>query len=129
MKIEHIALWVKDLEKMKNFYVHYFNCRAGAKYINTKNRFESYFLTFTSGARLEIMQMQSIPQNINDPHKQYTGLLHFALQLESREAVDELTKRLEDDGYEVAGYPRVTGDGYYESCIFDPEMNRIELVG
>lgn len=129
MRIEHIAIWVKDLEKMKDFYIKYFRCKANDKYINKTNNFESYFLSFTDGARIELMRLPSVKENQDSSGGQYQGIAHFAIKLGNREKVDRLTKQLELDGYKIFSYPRETGDGYYESCIFDPEMNRVELVG
>ena len=128
MKIEHIALWTKDLETMKVFYEHYFHARAGEKYINTKKEFESYFLSFEGGCRLELMQMPSVPNSSNDIYKQFTGLIHFAISTGSKERVDSLTIQLKNDGFEILDGPRTTGDGYYESVVLDPEGNRVEIT-
>ncbi len=128
MTIDHIAIWVNDLENMKQFYVKYFGATANQKYHNPKKNFNSYFLTFESGARLELMQKPEIPQNLNNTIDQYIGLNHFAVSVGSKNNVDELTEKLRNDGYEVIGEPRTTGDGYYESVVFDPEKNRIEIT-
>lgn len=128
MKIEHIAIWVKDLEPMKAFYEKYFGGKSNEKYRNEKKGFESYFISFDSGARLELMQMPQIPDSKNDIYEQFMGLIHFAISVGSKELVDDLTKQLEKDGLEIIGQPRWTGDGYYESVILDPEQNRIEIT-
>lgn len=128
MTIDHIAIWVNDLENMKQFYVKYFGATANQKYHNPKKNFNSYFLTIESGARLELMQKPEIPQNLNNTIDQYIGLNHFAVSVGSKNNVDELTEKLRNDGYEVIGEPRTTGDGYYESVVFDPEKNRIEIT-
>lgn len=128
MYIEHLALWCRDLERMRAFYELYFGAISNEKYINTKKQFESYFLSFEQGPRLEIMQMNSIPAHSNDVYAQFTGLIHFAVSVGSEEKVNTLTERLRSDGYEVVGEPRWTGDGYYESVVFDPEQNRIEIT-
>ncbi|NLP34556.1 MAG: glyoxalase/bleomycin resistance/extradiol dioxygenase family protein [Clostridiales bacterium] len=128
MKIDHVAIWTRDLEKLKEFYVTYFNGVAGDKYKNVQKQFESYFITFDSGARLEIMQMPSIPLNLNDSLKQYMGIIHIAISVGSVEKVNDLTVRLKNNGYKVVSDPRYTGDGYYESCILDPDGNRIEIT-
>ena len=127
MKIEHIAIWVKDLENMRAFYETYFLATSNDKYINSKKNFQSYFLSFDNGARLEIMQMPSIPNDKNDIYKQFTGLIHFAMSVGSKEKVDALTEQLRTDGYEIIGEPRTTGDGYYESVILDPEKTELRL--
>lgn len=128
IRIEHLAIWVKDLEKMKAFYEQYFGAVAGEKYINPHKRFSSYFLQFGEGCRLELMHRPDIPSNRNDVDAQHTGLIHFAISVGSEEAVDRLTERLRKDGYAVVGEPRRTGDGYYESVVLDPESNRIEIT-
>ena len=128
MKIEHIALWSHDIEKLKAFYQRYFDATANDKYINAGKGFESYFLCFDSGARLELMQMPGIPDNKNDVMDQATGFIHIAMCVGSKEKVDELTGQLELDGYPIIGKPRTTGDGYYESVILDPDDNRIEIT-
>lgn len=128
MHIEHIAIWTKDLECLKAFYERYFDAVSGEKYINPRKQFESYFLRFASGARLELMRMPSIPDTKDDRHKQFMGLVHFAISTGSVEQVNALTERLRTDDYQIAGEPRWTGDGYYESVVFDPDGNRIEIT-
>lgn len=128
MKIEHIAIWVRDLEFMKEFYVKYFHGKAGEKYHNVDKNFTSYFIEFEKGCRLEIMNRPDVPQNINDAIYEYTGIIHFAISVGTKKGVDELTSQLRDDGYIVVGEPRTTGDGYYESVVLDPEKNRIEIT-
>ncbi len=128
MKIEHLAIWVQDLEKMKTFYAQYFEGKAGEKYHNEKKNFSSYFLSFKEGCRLELMYKPTIPANANDLSKEYIGIIHFAVSVGSEEKVDELTERLRTDGYQVVGETRWTGDGYYESVVLDPEENRIEIT-
>lgn len=128
MKIEHIALWVKDLEAQKNFYTRFFGGRAGEKYTNAKKNYTSYFISFDTGARLELMHIPTIPANQNDLLEQYLGLIHFAMSVGSKEKVDELTETLRSEGYKVLGEARWTGDGYYESVVLDPENNRIEIT-
>jgi len=128
MKIEHLAIRVKDIEKMKNFYVKYFNAQVGEKYFNPTKDFTSYFLSFDEGCRLELMYKPSIPSHIIDAGNEYLGIVHFAISVGSKKNVDELTERLRADKYSVVGEPRTTGDGYYESVILDPENNRIEIT-
>jgi lactoylglutathione lyase len=130
MKIEHIAIWTKDLAKLKDFYVKYFGMVPGDLYHNTKKNFKSYFLSFgDGGCRLELMQMPGIPESQNDSISQFIGLIHFAIDVGSKDRVDELTNLLRKDGYSVVGEPRTTGDGYYESVVLDPDGNRIEITG
>lgn len=129
MYIEHIAIWCRDLERMRAFYELYFGAVSSEKYVNAKNRFESYFLSFANGPRLELMQKVDVPMHANDVYAQFTGLIHFAVCTGSEEKVNQLTERLRKDGYEIVGEPRWTGDGYYESVVFDPEQNRIEITG
>lgn len=126
--IEHIAIWVSDLERMKDFYSHYFQAVSGERYHNPGKDFYSYFLSFTDGCRLELMAKPDVPDNANDIHRQYKGLIHFAISVGSNAQVDQLTERLRSDGYAVIGEPRTTGDGYYESVVLDPENNRIEIT-
>ena len=126
MKIEHIAMYVKDLEKTKTFIETYLNARANAGYHNPKTDFRSYFLSFDDGARLEIMnkpQMQDSPKALTQ-----TGYIHIAFSVGSKEKVDELTAKLKEDGYEIISGPRTTGDGYYESCVVGIEGNQIEIT-
>ncbi|MEM1319980.1 MAG: VOC family protein [Bacteroidota bacterium] len=128
MKIEHIALWVSDLEGMKAFYERFFDGQAGERYHNPNNHFSSYFLSFKEGCRLELMHRSDIPANSNDLLRQYRGIIHFAVSVGSKERVDALTEELRGAGHQVIGEPRTTGDGYYESVIFDPEGNRVEIT-
>ncbi|MFT4569004.1 MAG: lactoylglutathione lyase [Saprospiraceae bacterium] len=128
MRIDHLAIWVKDLEKMKDFYVAYFNATANDKYHNSKKGFLSYFLTFDSDCRLEIMHKSPILDAKIQSTTEYLGITHFSVSVGSKEAVDLLTNELRGSGYEIVGEPRTTGDGYYESVILDPENNRIEIT-
>ena len=127
MKIEHIAIWVNDLEKMKDFYCTYFQGTANQKYTNSMKGFSSYFISFDSGARLEIMHSENL-KSIQPTPQPRLGFIHLALKVASQEAVDKLTKQLQNDGYQIISAPRTTGDGYYESCILDPENNQIEIT-
>lgn len=126
MKIDHIAMYVHDLEGVKQFFERYFNAVANNLYHNQKTGFCSYFLTFGDGARLEIMNKP----NLEDTAKtlQRTGYIHLAFSVGSKEKVDSLTAQLKEDGYEVISGPRTTGDGYYESCIVAIEGNQIEIT-
>lgn len=128
MKIEHIAIWTGDLERLRAFYTKYFNARAGEKYINVKKGFQSYFLSFENGARLEIMQMPGLVASANTREQQSLGLIHLAFSTGKQTGVDALTERLRNDGYNVVGETRWTGDGYYESVVLDPDGNRIEIT-
>ncbi len=128
MHIEHIAIWCKDLEAMKEFYISFFDAKPNERYHNPGKGYSSYFLSFENGARLELMQMPGIPDNANDVMKQFSGLIHFAVSVGSEQAVDALTERLRNKGLRIVGEPRRTGDGYYESVVLDPEGNRIEIT-
>ena len=127
MKIEHIAIWVRDLEKTKAFYSSYFNMRCGEKYLNEKKQFSSYFLSFEDGARIEIMHRPDISEQAGEVGANW-GLTHFAISVGSRKRVDELTETIRKAGFEVTGEPRTTGDGYYESVVLDPEGNLVEIT-
>ena len=126
MRIEHIAMYVNDLEKTKDFFVRYFHATSNDGYHNQKTDFRSYFLTFDDGARLEIMTRP----NLEDPDKSLnrTGYIHLAFSVGSREAVNALTEQLRSDGYSVISGPRTTGDGYYESCVVGIEGNQVEIT-
>ena len=126
MRIEHIAMYVNDLETARDFFIKYFNATSNHGYHNATTEFRSYFLTFDDGARLEIMHK---PEMV-DAEKALarTGYVHIAFSLGSKDAVDVLTARLKADGYEVVSEPRTTGDGYYESCVVGIEGNQIEIT-
>lgn len=126
MRIEHIAMYVTDLEKAKDFFIRYFDAESNDGYHNKTTDFRPYFLTFGDGARLEIMSKPGM-EDLEKPLAR-TGYVHIAFSLGSKERVDELTQRLRNDGYEVVSGPRTTGDGYYESCIVGVEGNLIEIT-
>jgi lactoylglutathione lyase len=113
---------------MRLFYEKYFQATAGEKYFNPTKYFESYFLQFNGGARLEIMHKPGIASNKINPMIEFSGLAHFAISVGSKENVNTLTETIRKDGYHIAGEPRVTGDGYYESVVLDPDGNRIEIT-
>lgn len=127
MKIEHLAIWVRDLEKMKDFYTRFFTMKCNEKYLNEKKQFSSYFLSFEGGARIEIMHRPDIVEQ-SARTGTFFGLTHFAISVGSRERVDELTESIRKAGYQVTGEPRTTGDGYYESVVADPEGNLVEIT-
>jgi len=127
MKLEHIAIWVKDLEVMKDFYIKYFGMISSEKYVNEKKRFSSYFLSFQGGARIELMLRQEI-STWNDKGDTGLGFSHLAISVGSKSKVNLLTDQLRDDGLEILSEPRITGDGYFESVVSDPEGNRIEIT-
>lgn len=126
MRIEHIAMYVNNLEKAKDFFIRYFGAKANDGYHNRTTDFRSYFLSFDDGARLEIMNRP----DMNDMEKTLTrtGYVHLAFSLGSKEAVNKLTAKMKAEGYEVVSGPRTTGDGYYESCIIGFEGNQIEVT-
>jgi lactoylglutathione lyase len=126
MKINHIALYTNDLEQMKSFYLKYFNASSNQGYHNPNTGLRTYFLSFEDHTRLEIMNRPNLNQITPVPLQ--TGYIHLAFSAGSKEAVDQLTTTLEQDGYTVLSKPRTTGDGYYESCVLDPDGNQIEIV-
>lgn len=126
MKIEHIAVYVTDLEAARDFFIKYFGAKPNNRYHNLKTDFQSYFLSFDEGMRLEIMSKPKMIDSAKDIDR--TGYAHIAFSLGSIEKVDELTEKLRSDGYKVVSGPRITGDGYYESCIVGLEGNQIELT-
>jgi lactoylglutathione lyase len=128
MKIEHLAIWVEDLERVRDFYVRYFNMQCGEKYVNTQKQFASYFLSFANtGTRIELMHCPGILKN-NGDRGIVAGVTHFAISAGSKENVNRLTERMRTDGVTIQSEPRTTGDGYYESVVLDPEKNYIEIT-
>ena len=126
MKIEHIAVYTTDLERECAFFEKYFGAKRGALYRSENTGFQSYFLTFDGGARLEVMTRAEC---VNLPRERFAaGFAHIAVSVGSREEVAALTERLARDGFEIAGEPRVTGDGYFESIVLDYEGNFIEIT-
>lgn len=126
MKIEHVALYVHDLEKAKEFFVTYLNGKANDGYHNPNTDFRSYFISFEDGARLELMTRPELIEQKKSPYR--TGYAHVAFSVGSKAAVDELTAKLDEAGYSVSSGPRTTGDGYYESSIVAFEENFIEIT-
>lgn len=126
MFIDHIAIYVNDLEAARGFFIRYFNASSNNGYHNAKTGFRSYFLTFDNGARLELMNKPEM----SDCEKQLnrTGYSHIAFSVGSAVEVDRLTEILKNDGYTVISGPRTTGDGYYESCVVSFENNIIEIT-
>lgn len=126
MKIEHIAMYINDLEKARSFFMQYLGAKSNEGYHNPRTDFRSYFLSFDDGARLEIMNKPGMKDE--EKAQARTGYIHIAFSLGNKERVDALTKKLREDGYEVISGPRTTGDGYYESCMIGIEGNQIELT-
>lgn len=126
MKIEHIAMYVNELESARDFFVKYLGGVSNNEYHNVKTGFRSFFIRFEDGARLEIMNKPSM-EDIEKPVNR-TGYIHIAFSVGSVEEVDRLTRQFREDGFEVLSGPRTTGDGYYESCIVGIEGNQIEIT-
>jgi len=129
MKIEHIAIWTHNLEGLKDYYCQYFGGNSNSKYVNEKKQFQSYFISFETGARLELMSRADIldqPKNSNDPMQ--TGYTHFAFGVETMAEVDSKARELAEQGFPILSGPRVTGDGYYEFETLDPDGNRLEVA-
>ena len=126
MRIEHIAMYVNNLEDTKMFFIKYFNAHCNEGYHNKKTNFKSYFLSFENGARLEIMNEPN--RSENEILLKKTGYAHIAFSVGNKDKVEELTARFKQDGYEIVSGPRMTGDGYFESCIIGIEGNLIEIT-
>ncbi len=126
MKIEHVAMYVNELESARDFFVKYLGGVSNDGYHNKTTGFRSFFISFDDGARLEIMNkpsMENTPKSIDR-----TGFIHIAFSVGSVEKVDHLTRQFREDGFELLSGPRTTGDGYYESCIVGIEGNQIEIT-
>ena len=128
MNIDHIAIWTLDIDRLKDFYTTFFNGRSNAKYVNVKKQFESYFIEFDAGARLEIMARADVTESASETSTQYLGLTHLAFGVQSRAVVDAQAARLKASGFAILSGPRVTGDGYYEFETEDPDGNRVEVT-
>ena len=126
MKIEHVALYVNNLEEARDFFVKYFHGQSNVGYRNKNTDFRSYFISFDDGSRLEVMNKPNMVDSDKDLNR--TGYAHIAFSVGSKEQVDKLTSRLKADDYTVISGPRTTGDGYYESCIIVIEGNQIEIT-
>jgi lactoylglutathione lyase len=125
VRLEHVGLWVRDLDTVVDFYARYFAARVGDRYENPRKGFESRFLEFSDGARLEIMRRKDVTTRGGDNQ---LGLAHVALTVGDEAAVDALAARLSADGFAPIDGPRRTGDGYYECVVRDPEGNRVEIA-
>ena len=126
MRIEHVSMYVNNLDAAKNFFVTFLGGVSNDGYHNEKTGFRSYFISFEDGVRLEIMNkpdMIDVQKELNR-----TGYAHIAFSVGSKEKVDEITNKLKEAGYEIVSGPRTTGDGYYESCIVAIEGNQIEIT-
>jgi lactoylglutathione lyase len=129
MKISHLAIWTNDLERLRDFYCTWFCAKSNKKYVNQVKQFSSYFLTFEEGGcSIELMNKPNLENTIFPELKIATGLAHFAFSVGSKEAVDLLTIQLSEAGYKIQGEPRLSGDGFYESAIADPDGNIVEIT-
>ena len=127
MRIDHAALFCRDLEQMRQFFIDYFDARSNEQYHNPRTGLRTYILSFTEGStRLELMLRPDVQDA--DPSQPAIGYVHLSFAVGSKKGVDLLTRRLAADGYTVTSGPRTTGDGYYESSIFGPEGIQIELT-
>lgn len=127
MRIDHAALFCRDLEQMRQFFIEYFDARSNEQYHNPRTGLRTYILSFTEGStRLELMLRPDVQDA--DPSQPAIGYVHLSFAVGSRKGVDLLTRRLAADGYTVTSGPRITGDGYYESCILGPEGIQIEVT-
>ncbi len=128
MRLEHVAIWTQQLETLKDFYIRYFGATSNEKYTNVQKQFQSYFLSFESGARLELMTRPDIPENANDTvMAQYLGIIHLAFEVKTMAEVDQKAEELKAAGFPILSGPRKTGDGYWEFETLDPDKNRLEV--
>ena len=125
IRVEHVGLWVRDIDRVAAFYARYFGAHIGERYTNPRKQFESRFLEFAGGARLEIMRRAGVDGRMND---EQLGFAHVAICVGDEAAVDALAARLIAEGHPPADGPRRTGDGYYECVVRDPEGNRVEIM-
>ncbi len=123
--LEHVAVYAADLERTKDFYVCYFGGKCGGLYRNSRG-FSSYFVTFGNGARLEVMHSENL-RVCKRPDLE-SGWNHIAFSVGTRDAVLSLTREITGAGYPLYSAPRETGDGYFESCVGDPDGNRVEIT-
>jgi lactoylglutathione lyase len=129
MILDHIAIWTRNLELLKDYYVKFFDGCANSKYVNRETKFESYFISFGSGSRLEIMQLPDVPANLNDTvGKQHIGIIHIAFGMKDMQQVISKSEELHEAGFKILRGPRRTGDGYFEFETLDPDNNRIEVT-
>ena len=126
MRIEHVAMYICDLERARDFFVKYFDGKSNSGYHNQATGFRSFFIRFEDGSRLEIMNKPGLDHQGKTVNR--TGYAHIAFSVGSKEKVDCLTENLRSAGYEITSGPRTTGDGYYESCVLDIEGNQIEIT-
>jgi lactoylglutathione lyase len=128
MHIHHIAIWVRDLQSVRAFYETYFAARAGELYTNPRTGFRSYFLSFETGAQIELMSRADVAERPIPPPAEGLGYAHLSITLGSPEAVEALVERMRREGVQIIGQPRRTGDGYYEAVVLDPEGSRVEIA-
>lgn len=126
MKLHHIAIWTFRLEELKEFYVRFLGGKSNEKYVNPKKGFESYFISFDEGPSLELMSRPDVQNTVVEENR--VGLTHLAFTFPGQEEVLRFTEEMRSEGYTIAGEPRTSGDGYFESVILDPDGNRIECV-
>ena len=119
-------MYVNDIEEVRDFCVKYLAGKSNDGYHNPKTDFRSYFISFDTGARLEIMNKPDLVDEEKSLNR--TGFIHVAFSVGSKERVNELTQQLQNDGYPIVSGPRTTGDGYYESCVVAVEGNQIEIT-
>jgi lactoylglutathione lyase len=124
-RLEHVALWVRDVDRVAAFYARYFDARVGERYENPRKGFQSRFLAFDSGARLEVMARTDV---VSRGAGEGLGFAHVAIAIGDEAAVDALAARFKVEGLPVLDGPRRTGDGYYECVVLDPEGNRVEVT-
>lgn len=126
MKLHHIAIWTFRLEELKEFYTRFFGGKSNEKYVNPKKGFESYFISFDEGPSLELMSRPDVQNTLVEENR--IGLTHLAFTFPSQAEVLRFTEEMRSEGYPIAGEPRTSGDGYFESVVLDPDGNRIECV-
>jgi lactoylglutathione lyase len=126
MKIAHAAIYTRNPEKLRDFYCKWFGGKSGPKYENSNKGFSSYFISFGTGARLELMNSVYLAETVR--RRYAAGYAHLAFSTDSEQDVENLTARMKESGVPVVSEPRRTGDGYYESCVLDPDGNRVEIT-
>lgn len=126
MRIQHVALWTRDIEAAARFWADHFGARVGDRYESARRPgFVSRFVRLEGGAAIELMTGPWLAAA--EPELEREGWAHIAVTVGSREMVRSLAERLQAAGLLVSA-PRLTGDGFFEAVARTPDGALVEIT-
>ncbi len=125
MKMDHVAIVTGNAETMKEFYEMNFKTERTIRW--TDGTVLLYFIEFSNGVKLELEQRDN-PVHVERDVENTYGLAHLAIQVDTKEELEEITERMKKNGVPMRSGPTAYGEDFYESSFWDPDGNIVEIT-